>query len=1026
MRTTALHVTLACTFAVVFANAARGQEGPVPDEGAALVRLEDRNLGPSAEQALARHDLERALGVEVTVRWDGATGCPRTVYLRPAVAVPGRTMQEATARLLRRVSPLYGDARLDPRPDPEAPSLVHEDTIEVGETRTVVFSQRLGPARLDGAELRVTLRRDGGQTFVVSLSGRIYQDAPAGLVVDTPAPPQAPRQAELHGVTLDLGDPELVLTPRPAGEWQYAWRTVELGDQGPETVLRDARGEELLRERLGHNGSVEAPVHPVRGDRARAAYPLADLYVDAGGRVQITDGNGNYSGDSATLSGRGLWGPHEQVLGPSVRLSNDSVETAEGSKSEQAVNVFFHLVRVRRWLEESYGDVVPLGRIRTTVLGYLESGPNATTHPLGAVSDGQRLDAAIAFGAITWARGDTRALALDASVVAHERMHAFLYSLGFVARQPYSQAGGMHEGIADYLAARSLDSVWIGAWGLGEHARSVQGTLRWPQDARSGEDHEVGNIFAQALWDSRASVGDAFDDWLLAAIPTLGDHSTLLDGRDAVLAAASGQSDATRERIRRAFADHGIGDVPPARVEYRIVTPSGGQPYQGGVDVFEDQAGFYTSFEARNPEVRPAAPPTVLEVAAYVDGVLVEQTLRHVPLLDHRYVHVASAGAGRLRFTFSRAEFLWRDGRTRKPGPFSLAVSLGDSDEPFVIPVTEHARPKSVVRGTVHLTPGTRVSLPLDRFLSTPGPWTVPREYVAGENEALNYEIAANQLRLEADSRVSGGALTLTIPFSSPTVVVSLVLQVIVGDGLFAYFRDANDLGEILESPHPLPIRAGESREILVGAVAGGGAPRFSLQDAPDWSQLESLPSGGQRLTTETEQLVVDGLAVLRIATPVDLAPGSYDVPVLVQAGRRSQWLILRVLVLPGASNLPPVIEASSAVDVGGGGNASLPVRAVDPDGDEVLVDVYLVTRRGEPVLHGPQGLVGRWDGRLEIPASREPYRVFLRAIDSRGGSSRHVIDVQIGPDSSRLVVEQVRRRAQGDGFVQALGRAGR
>lgn len=107
------------------------------------------------------------------------------------------------------------------------------------------------------------------------------------------------------------------------------------------------------------------------------------------------------------------------------------------------------------------------------------------------------------------AGGGCPSMATLPDVVYHEYGHGVNDNLYRQAGISYGMINGaLHEGLADALAALLQDDsdVGQGFFGPGTVLRSVDNTLRWPED-RSGDPHATGLIVAGAVWDMREALG---------------------------------------------------------------------------------------------------------------------------------------------------------------------------------------------------------------------------------------------------------------------------------------------------------------------------------------------------------------------------------------------------------------------------------------------------------------------------------------------------------------------------------------
>lgn len=515
--------------------------------------LEVRGLGPAPGQLAARAELQRALGGKVEVRWDPASGCPRSVRFERPVPLEAADPVEAARELLVRLEPLFGRLAVEGRSAARRdPRLRHAETVAYGKERHVRFGQAVGDVPLDGAEVVVTLARRDGRTVAARVAGRAFKDAPA-VVPPAPAPAAGARR---------------LLTLRPDGVWKVADEQVEAPAGGvPTAVLRGLDGSVLARRPLADHGVAQATIWPRWRTRGTARRPLRDLTLLAGDRVATTGDDGSFPGERAELPW-GLTGPLERV----VPRSGLAFPAAAGGRLALAfdasdpraaeLNVFHHLVEVRRF----YGTIAGLERgfvERPTVARLSVDEFNAWCAHDPLTVEGRRFEHALTFG---------YAMGLDAFCVAHERTHGLLGALGLRSR-----AGGdarvLHEAYADYLAACYTGDPSLAGAGLGHQGRTIEEDRVYPQDYEGGADaHRDSVIFSGALWDARRAAGaDAglVDAAAVRAVPGLGHGPTL---RGAARLLLDGAAPAVQPVLETHLRRHGLledPDAPPPAVAFR-------------------------------------------------------------------------------------------------------------------------------------------------------------------------------------------------------------------------------------------------------------------------------------------------------------------------------------------------------------------------------------------------------------------------------------------------------------------------
>lgn len=517
--------------------------------------LEARGVGPTPAQLVARVELQQALGTKVEVRWDPASGCPRSVRFERPVGLEAAEPVAAARELLVRLEPLFGRLAVEdgPRSErggvggqeaaPRDPRLRHTATTAYGKERHVRFDQAVGDVPLDGAEVVVTLARRDGKTVAVRVSGRVFKDAPA-VLPPAPAPAQGARR---------------LLTLRPDGVWKVADEAVEVPARGPPVaVLRGLDGAVLARRPFADEGAASATVWPRWLEQGTARRPLRDLTLLAGDRVVTTGDDGGFPGTRAELPW-GLSGPLERVVPWSGRpypaAQGGRLALTFGADDARAaeVNVFHHLVEVRRF----YATIPGLDRgffERQTVAQLSTGDFNAWCLNEGLTIEGKRFEHALTFG---------HGMGLDAFVVAHERTHALVNALGL-----RSGGGGdartLHEALADYLAAvYTGDPTFRGGAG-GHLGRRIDEDRVYPQDYHGGEAHHDSLIFSGALWDARGAAGkDAalVDAAAARLVPALGSGPSLRSAARTLLEGAAAEvHPALETHLRR----HGLLDDPDA------------------------------------------------------------------------------------------------------------------------------------------------------------------------------------------------------------------------------------------------------------------------------------------------------------------------------------------------------------------------------------------------------------------------------------------------------------------------------
>jgi hypothetical protein len=208
-------------------------------------------------------------------------------------------------------------------------------------------------------------------------------------------------------------------------------------------------------------------------------------------------------------------------------------------------SAFYHAARARSFFEGLAGHALPnavdvvAGLRMPEALrdGDTASRPDATLDPF-PFSFYLRAGEIPAFDAVygttrgtVWlGRGQTRDLAYDGTVVAHEMTHAMLdgvlHARGF-RLGPYgasAEPDALNEALADYFAAAMNELPAIGEWAAGEVSagyRSLDTFVSCPR-AIDGQAHDESLLFSGALWSARnarePSARAAFDAAVYRAV----------------------------------------------------------------------------------------------------------------------------------------------------------------------------------------------------------------------------------------------------------------------------------------------------------------------------------------------------------------------------------------------------------------------------------------------------------------------------------------------------------------------------
>jgi extracellular elastinolytic metalloproteinase len=160
----------------------------------------------------------------------------------------------------------------------------------------------------------------------------------------------------------------------------------------------------------------------------------------------------------------------------------------------------------------------------------------------------------------------------DATVVYHEYSHGLSNRLvggGSTACLGGLQSGGMGEGWGDFMSGTFLSNAVVGAYVTGD---AVNGIRSAPMSAntftynsiRTGvlaEVHDVGELWAQVLWDARNRVGKAtIEQLVVSGMKLTPCQPTMLGARDGIIQAdANINGGANRCALWAAFAKFQMG-----------------------------------------------------------------------------------------------------------------------------------------------------------------------------------------------------------------------------------------------------------------------------------------------------------------------------------------------------------------------------------------------------------------------------------------------------------------------------------
>jgi subtilisin-like proprotein convertase family protein len=160
----------------------------------------------------------------------------------------------------------------------------------------------------------------------------------------------------------------------------------------------------------------------------------------------------------------------------------------------------------------------------------------------------------------------------DPTVIYHENTHGLsnrLVGLGTTGCLVGVQSAGMGEGWSDFMAASFLGDPVIGAYVTGNASVGVRRasmasspfTYADLQNRTLIEAHDVGEIWAAALWDVRTALGAATTEQLVVSGMKLTPcRPSMVDARDAIISAdATINAGANRCALYTAFANRLLG-----------------------------------------------------------------------------------------------------------------------------------------------------------------------------------------------------------------------------------------------------------------------------------------------------------------------------------------------------------------------------------------------------------------------------------------------------------------------------------
>jgi len=289
-----------------------------------------------------------------------------------------------------------------------------------------------------------------------------------------------------------------VVTSDPPGDWR--------------TLVDATTGEVLWREnhvRHAIGGVVTGTVHLLLPTDPVSAQPLPNLTVNVGPTPVTTDASGAYSsapGGAVTVSAQ-LRGPFVDVnrqdgvadasfSAPASDPATVNIAFDAGNSHDAERDGFLHVNEVH-----DYVKALDPGATNIDYVAPCKVNINNTCNAFYSSADGS-----VNFYV---AGGGCPNTATMPDVVYHEYGHLVNEEIYHQAGVPSGMNNGaLHEGMADVLAAMIQDNPdgGKGFFGPGTILRTLDNTMRWPQDA-SGDGHVTGLILGGAFWDLRQSAG---------------------------------------------------------------------------------------------------------------------------------------------------------------------------------------------------------------------------------------------------------------------------------------------------------------------------------------------------------------------------------------------------------------------------------------------------------------------------------------------------------------------------------------
>ncbi len=537
------------------------QEGHVgPDEA----RLD-------AAAALAR----RYEGFDV--RWNLDSGTPARIRFAAGASLRGETPADCARDLIDSDLAILLERGVRTAPSAElaraaGPALVVRGTRDLGDGRFGVELDQLSggvPVLDSGVTVEVARTEKGYDAVSVfahyrpgALAGGFSSEVEGALRDRFPDYKEGSLESKTEW--------SRVVAPVPGG-FRSAFAVTAMIKGETFRILVDAQtGQELGRIEIGCKANVTGycyekdPVQTPIGPK-----PLANLYVTQGANRVTTDANGNHNlAGSVTIDQPGLSGPlmHVYVDGQREIMYSGAADAVlnygDASYHTDEVAAWWHLNSYNGYFQQTYAGSTAAASVRIAVM-VLSNFRNAYFSPSQVTIENETFRGMIRMGIFSG-----RSSARDATVIRHEYTHYLLNTLATL--RGTSQAGGINEGLSDYFPCAQIESPLLGTYVSPPRMRTLENTLKWPQDSMNGEVHRVGNIFNGALWRARkaaeaAKAGDRLqiDQAVFKGVLRFPRTPTLMDARDAIVAAdVAAYQGAHKAYLEQAFFDHGIGPRP--------------------------------------------------------------------------------------------------------------------------------------------------------------------------------------------------------------------------------------------------------------------------------------------------------------------------------------------------------------------------------------------------------------------------------------------------------------------------------